>query len=230
MDSLNRRQFVARGSGLLASLTALAAGWPALLEKAAAATRGLTEARRRTYLAVVAAVGRGTASPTSDEAIARLEAWYDAASDDERLALEAALDAIESEGSDHPFSTLREKDAQARVTRWSTARTKAEREFDAQAHRAARWSKHGDPAASLKANEERIAEIVRAVRAQYGEEALGLDPETGLPRWSPAPYDPPHKPHAPKRDTEESRLRGLAAAAFSLATLAYDTDRDPAIR
>ncbi|MDQ3934054.1 MAG: hypothetical protein M3340_05415 [Actinomycetota bacterium] len=227
MDSLNRRQFVARGGGLLASLAALSSAWPGLLAKAMGAEPGLTEARRRTYLALVAACGEGWPQVSETDALAALEAWYEAQPDEQRRQVEALLDTIEANEGKRPFSELSKGAAGARVATWSNARTKREREFEAQAHKAGRWSKPGDFEGSLRASEKRIAEVVREVKLQFGEDALDIDRESGLPRWSPHFDQVAHKPCKPDKKTAESGFRALGAAAYSLAALPHEIDRAP---
>lgn len=104
--ALTRRSFLAR-----AALTvAAAAGAGGLVRLTAPAPPALSATRRRTYLALVDAVGRGTHSQVdparAHEALASLAADYPRALAPARAAIDDTLDRLERAPAGRPFAEL----------------------------------------------------------------------------------------------------------------------------
>ncbi len=109
-QAVTRRSFLARSAAAAFVLAAAGAGGSELL-RAAARPAGLSAARRRTYVALVDAVGRGTRSQVdaagAGAAARHLSSEYTAALEPTRAGIDQVLDRLErAPAGPRPFSAL----------------------------------------------------------------------------------------------------------------------------
>lgn len=127
MDRFTRRRFVRHGATLAgaASATALLGGTPLGRAIAASATGALSQARRKTYAAVVEAVAlakqSGVSAANLDATTARFEALYRRGEPGFRSAVENVLDHVEQGAGGEGFSALSPRQRLAVLREWNKA-------------------------------------------------------------------------------------------------------------
>jgi hypothetical protein len=108
-QAVTRRGFLARSAAVVSVLAAAGVGGTGLM-RAAAGRPGLSAARRRTYVALVDAVGRASRSQVDPAqapfAARRLSGEYAGALDPTRAGIDDVLDRLEHAPSGRQFSAL----------------------------------------------------------------------------------------------------------------------------